>query len=125
MRKSLFFSCILVAFLAIIFLSGWVKTNEQCDSARLIKDKPSLIYAKPVAFPARNTNDPHSGQINVTMPLVHAEMHFCVRVNHILFCLFEMANQETSSEHGRTPVDIALNGFFLTLFNSIIAPNAP
>ena len=124
MSKSLF-PGILVTLLVLIFSASAVKANGQLDGPARKTVKASALHAAPINFPESKTNDPSSTEIRTAESFSHAQTPICVRVNHILFCLFEIAFQETFAEEPRPQSNIALNGFFLTLFSDIIAPNAP
>ena len=115
----------LVTLLAVIISASAVKANGQRSGATQKRVKASLLYASPVAVPERNTNDTSSPEIKPTGSFSHVQTSLYVRVNHVLFCLFEMTFQKSYSEDRRPQVDVALNGFFLTLFGDLIAPNAP
>jgi hypothetical protein len=123
LSKSLF-PGILVTLLVLIFSANAVKANGQQDGAAWKTVKSSKLHATPVNFPERNTNDPTSTEIRTAESFSHVQTSLFVRVNHSLFCLFDIAFQETFSEE-RFQINIALNGLFLTLYSDIIAPNAP
>ena len=115
----------LIILLAVIFSASAVKANGLRNGATQKTVKAFLLYATPVAVPERNTNDPFSPEIKPIGSFSHVQTSLHVRVNHILFCLFEITFQKTYSEYPRPQIDIALNRFLLTLLNDFIAPNAP
>ena len=115
MSKSLF-PGILVTLLVLIFSASVVNANGQQDGASGNSVKASKVHATPVNFPKSNTNDPSSPEIRTAESFSHVQTSLCVRVNHSLFCLFEITFQETFSEDSRPQFNIALNGLFLTLY---------
>jgi hypothetical protein len=124
MSKSLFI-LMLVTLLVVIFSACTVKANLQRNDATQKTIKASVLYATPVTFPKNNPKDFPSPEIRATGSFSHVLTSWFVRVNHLLFCIFEMAFQETYSEDLRPDNDVSLTGFFLTLFNAINAPSAP
>ena len=48
-----------------------------------------------------------------------------VRASQNLCCLFEISKTEIQFDETPPQVDVALNPFYATLFDSIISPNAP
>jgi hypothetical protein len=113
----------LVTLLALIFSANPVKANGQQGARKMVK--ASLISATPISLPHSNTKDTSSPEIRPTGSFSQVETSLSVKTNYILVYLFEITFQKTYSADPQPQIDIALNGFFLTLFSDFIAPNAP
>ena len=87
-------------------------------------EKP-LVYSTPISSPLNDDKGSTYPEIKAGGSYNQAQTPIFVRASQNLYCLFEISKTEIQFDETPPQVDVALNPFYATLFDSIISPNAP